>query len=108
MVPVSICHILYSHSVPCADFSYIVVWDAWPLGTTPAKKTTDSDNQWISAINGKPYMMAVSPWFYTRLPQYSKNWNWDSDTLWFDRWESVIDVLPQYVEVRFPIFPMFS
>ncbi|KAH8146185.1 uncharacterized protein LAJ45_09883 [Morchella importuna] len=75
------------------------VWDAWPLGTTPATKTTDSDNQWISAINGKPYMMAVSPWFYTRLPQYSKNWNWDSDTLWFDRWESVIDVLPQYVEI---------
>lgn len=45
-------------------------------------------------------MMPVSPWFYTNLPQFGKNWNWDSDSLWFDRWEEVIDILPQFVEVR--------
>lgn len=44
-------------------------------------------------------MMPVSPWFYTNLPQFGKNWNWDGDSLWFDRWEEVLDILPQYVEV---------
>lgn len=76
-----------------------VPWDAWPHNRSPAHKTTESDRAWISAVPGKAFMMPVSPWFYTNLPQFGKNWNWDSDTLWFDRWEQVLDILPQYVEV---------
>ncbi|KAL2125844.1 hypothetical protein VTI74DRAFT_2520 [Chaetomium olivicolor] len=31
--------------------------------------------------------MPVSPWFYTNLPQWKKNWMWRGDNLWFDRWQ---------------------
>ncbi|KAL0633373.1 hypothetical protein Q9L58_007747 [Maublancomyces gigas] len=74
-------------------------WDAWPHGRSPTHKTVDSDRAWISSVPGKSFMMPVSPWFYTNLPQFGKNWNWDSDTLWFDRWEQVLDILPQFVEI---------
>ncbi|KAL7266880.1 hypothetical protein RUND412_010554 [Rhizina undulata] len=72
-------------------------WDAWP--TAAGQKTNESDVAWLNTVGAKSYMMGVSPWFYTDLPQYSKNWLWDSDTLWFDRWESVLDVLPNFVEI---------
>lgn len=40
---------------------------------------------------GRPtYMMPVSPWFYTNLPGYLKNWLWRGDDLWFDRWVQVL------------------
>ena len=43
-------------------------WDAWPVGAED--KDTTSDKAWIKALAGKPYMMPVSPWFYTNLPQW--------------------------------------
>lgn len=73
-------------------------WDAWPVGA--ACKTTDSDQAWVTALAGKPYMMPVSPWFYTNLPQWNKNWLWRGDDLWFDRWQQVIELQPDIVEVR--------
>jgi hypothetical protein len=30
---------------------------------------------------GKPYMMPVSPWFYTNLPGFDKNWLWRGECL---------------------------
>lgn len=33
----------------------------------------------MSALGSKPFMMPVSPWFYTNLP--SKNWLWRGDNL---------------------------
>lgn len=44
-------------------------------------------------------MMPVSPWFYTNLPQFNKNWLWRGDDLWYDRWEEVIFWQPDLVEI---------
>lgn len=48
---------------------------------------------------GKPYMMVVSPLFYTNLPGFDKNWLWNPDGLWFDRWQEVLFLQPDYVEI---------
>ncbi|CAG8900572.1 unnamed protein product [Penicillium egyptiacum] len=48
---------------------------------------------------GKPYMMPVSPWFYTNMPGYNKNWAWHSDDLWYDRWVEVSYIEPEWVEI---------
>ncbi|KAK9318783.1 glycoside hydrolase [Lipomyces orientalis] len=72
-------------------------WVAWPTGATDMN--TDSDKQYLSALAGKPYMMPVSPWFYTNIPQYHKNWLWRGDTLWPDRWDQVLQIQPQLVEI---------
>lgn len=37
------------------------------------------------------YMMGVSPWFFTNLPGYDKNWLWRGDSLWYDRWQQYVD-----------------
>lgn len=44
-------------------------------------------------------MMPVSPWFYTNLPEYNKNWLWRGDDLWHIRWQQVLDIQPNFVEV---------
>jgi len=44
-------------------------------------------------------MMGVSPWFYTSLPQFNKNWLWKGDSLWYTRWEQAIDFQPNYVQI---------
>jgi hypothetical protein len=49
-------------------------WAAWPWG--PQDMDTYIDASYLQYLNGKPYMMAVSPWFYTNLPGYAKNWLW--------------------------------
>jgi hypothetical protein len=72
-------------------------WDAWPVGASDM--TTVSDKQWVDAIGGKTYMMPVSPWFYTNLPQWDKNWLWRGDDLWHDRWQQIIEMQPSLVEV---------
>ncbi|KAL6232857.1 hypothetical protein BDW75DRAFT_232425 [Aspergillus navahoensis] len=72
-------------------------WDAWPVGAQ--EKDTSSDKAWMDALSGKPYMMAVSPWFYTNLPQWNKNWLWRGDDLWHYRWQQVIDVQPAMVQI---------
>ena len=50
-------------------------------------------------------MMPVSPWFYTNLPQYKKNWVWRGDDMWHNRWQQVLKVQPQFVEVSQPLVP---
>ncbi|EEP78960.1 conserved hypothetical protein [Uncinocarpus reesii 1704] len=72
-------------------------WDAWAVGTE--EKTLEADKAWIGAIGSKPYMMPVSPWFYTNLPQWNKNWLWRGDDLWHDRWEQVIELQPTFVQI---------
>jgi hypothetical protein len=72
-------------------------WDLWPEGATD--KDTSSDEMWINMLAGKPYMMGVSPWFYTNLPQWDKNWLWRGDDLWFQRWQQIIELQPAFVEV---------
>ncbi|KAL4788454.1 glycosyl hydrolase family 71-domain-containing protein [Aspergillus varians] len=72
-------------------------WDAWPVGAQDMN--TSSDKAWIEALSGKPYMMAVSPWFYTNLPQWNKNWLWRGDDLWHYRWRQVMDVQPELIQI---------
>lgn len=72
-------------------------WDAWPEGAS--NMVTTSDEQWINALGGKTYMMPVSPWFYTNLPQWDKNWLWRGDDLWHDRWQQIIEMQPPLVEI---------
>lgn len=33
------------------------------------------------------------------LPQWNKNWYSSSESLWFDRWEQVLDVMPDFVQI---------
>ena len=75
----------------------LVSWDAWAQGAVD--KSDSSDLAWQSAAAPKAYMMPVSPWFYTNLPQYNKNWVWRGDDMWHNRWQQVLQVQPQFVEV---------
>ncbi|KAK2043757.1 hypothetical protein LZ31DRAFT_620708 [Colletotrichum somersetense] len=47
-------------------------WDVW----------TYSDASYKDYLGGKPYMMPISPWFYTNLPGNNKNWLWRGDHIW--------------------------
>ncbi|KAI1333626.1 glycoside hydrolase family 71 protein [Xylariaceae sp. FL0016] len=73
-------------------------WGAWPEANQNTMSTAN-DIAYKSVLQGKSYMMGVSPYFYTDLPQYGKNWYSSSDSLWYDRWSQVLDVLPEYVEI---------
>ncbi|KAL6692397.1 glycosyl hydrolase family 71 protein [Trichoderma pleuroticola] len=70
---------------------------AWPNG--PNDMTISADQQYVQALNGKPYMMPVSPWFYTNLPAFNKNWLWRGDDLWHERWQQVLEINPPLVEI---------
>ena len=74
-------------------------WDAWPVGAMDI--TTANDETYISTLSplGQPYMMPVSPWFFTNLPGFDKNWLWRGDDLWYDRWQQVIEIAPEFVEI---------
>ncbi|KAL4793362.1 glycosyl hydrolase family 71-domain-containing protein [Aspergillus venezuelensis] len=72
-------------------------WDAWPVGAQ--EKDTWSDRAWIDALAGKPFMMSVSPWFYTSLPQWNKDWLWRGDDLWHYRWDQVAELQPALVQI---------
>ncbi|KAK3935749.1 glucan endo-1,3-alpha-glucosidase [Diplogelasinospora grovesii] len=72
-------------------------WSAWPDG--PSIISTVLDLLYQVLLGSKPYMMPVSPWFYTNLPNWSKNWLWRGDSLWFDRWNQVLSADPEYVQI---------
>lgn len=52
----------------------LLSWFAWPEGAND--KFTTIDASYVAALKGQPYMMPVSPWFFTNLPGYDKNWLW--------------------------------
>jgi hypothetical protein len=76
---------------------YLLGWAAWAWGSW--NMTTYVDASYNQTLNGKPYMMPVSPWFFTNLPGYKKNWLWRSDDLWYDRWQQVWYFQPEFVEI---------
>lgn len=75
----------------------LLSWNAWPNGANDM--TNGDDHAYVSALNGRPYMMPVSPWFYTNLPAWSKNWLWRGDDLWHQRWDQVVEINPTFVEI---------
>ncbi|KAL2870142.1 glycoside hydrolase family 71 protein [Aspergillus lucknowensis] len=82
-----------------ADVDGLMSWIAWPEGTS--EMTTTTDEAYLSALRGRPYIMPVSPWFYTNLRRFGKNWVWRGDDLWYTRWQQVLglDPQPEYVEI---------
>ncbi|KAF7861794.1 hypothetical protein EAF04_007677 [Stromatinia cepivora] len=76
-------------------------WAAWPSGPDDMDAHVDASYpQFLNETDTPlPYMMPVSPWFFTNLPGYDKNWMWRSDDLWFDRWQEVWYVRPDLVEI---------
>ncbi|RDW93688.1 glycoside hydrolase family 71 protein [Aspergillus mulundensis] len=75
-------------------------WAAWPWGNQDMDTYVDASYlDYLDQAGGKAYMMPVSPWFYTNLPGYDKNWIWRGDDLWRDRWEEVMVVQPDFVQI---------
>ena len=72
-------------------------WGAWPDGA--ANMDISGDMDYMNVLGDRPYMMAVSPWFYTNVPDYDKNWVWRGDDLWHDRWQEAITLQPAIVEI---------
>ncbi|THY82274.1 glycoside hydrolase [Aureobasidium pullulans] len=81
-------------SLPSVDG--LLSWNAWPQYQDDVPK---ADQEYISALGGRPYMMPVSPWFFTNIPEYNKNWLWHSDELWPRRWDQVFQLKPTFVEL---------
>ncbi|KAL2372768.1 hypothetical protein RJ035_000803 [Blastomyces gilchristii] len=88
---------LHGHESVMEVIDGVFSWDAWPVGAQ--SKSTHTDEEYMSLLGNKPYMMPVSPWFYTNLPQWGKNWLWRGDDLWHDRWQQVIQLQPAMVQV---------
>lgn len=74
-------------------------WAAWPHGNT-RKLDEGLDASYRHFLGPhRPYMVAVSPWFYTNLPTWNKNWAWKGDDLWNDRWNEILAMRPEYVQI---------
>ncbi|EXF84119.1 hypothetical protein CFIO01_05622 [Colletotrichum fioriniae PJ7] len=71
-------------------------WAAWPWG--PRDMDTYVNASYFQYLDKRPYVMPVSPWFYTNIPGYNKNWMWRGDDIWHDRWIQVIYNQPEYVQ----------
>ncbi|KAJ6036601.1 Glycoside hydrolase family 71 [Penicillium herquei] len=72
-------------------------WAAWPNG--PNDMDTYVDASYMQYLEGKPYMMPISPWFFTNMPGYDKNWLWRGDDLWYTRWEQALFLAPEFIEI---------
>ncbi|GIJ86888.1 hypothetical protein Asppvi_005786 [Aspergillus pseudoviridinutans] len=72
-------------------------WGAWPWGNTDMDTYVDAS--YLEFLGDNTYMMPISPWFFTNLPGYNKNWLWRGDDLWFDRWEQAMFVKPDLIEI---------
>lgn len=84
-------------------------WQAWQSdGANKAPKADanvtvlDGDDVYKAWLGEKPYIAPVSAWFSTHYgPEvaYSKNWVFPSDLLWYDRWNDVLAMGPEYLEI---------
>ena len=84
-------------------------WMAWPNnGNNKAPDASNNltvvqgDTTYTSALGGKPYLAPVSPWFSTHYGlevSYSKNFVFPSDLLWYDRWNEILELQPQFIEI---------
>ena len=72
-------------------------WDVWPVGANDMTSAVDAD--WQSFLGDKAYMMGISPWFYTNLPDLDKTFTWRGNKLWHKRWEAARTLQPELVEI---------
>ena len=74
-------------------------WAAWPNGPNDMNTYVDASD--MQYLDKKPYMMPISPWFFTNMPGYDKNWVWRGDDLWYTRWEQALYLVPEFIEIHF-------
>ncbi|KZV91678.1 glucan endo-1,3-alpha-glucosidase agn1 precursor [Exidia glandulosa HHB12029] len=84
-------------------------WMGWPSdGNNKAPKdgkevTVEAgDKEYLQTLNGKGYIAPVSPWFSTHFGSevpYSKNWVFPGDLLWYNRWNEILDLKPNFIEI---------
>ncbi|KAG7445794.1 uncharacterized protein BT62DRAFT_896188 [Guyanagaster necrorhizus] len=95
------------------DFSKLdgaLNWMAWPNnGRNKAPEggiiisVIDGDDSYLSTIDDKSLVSPASPWFSTHFGaevSYSKNWVFPGDFLWYQRWNDILALAPQYVEIE--------
>ena len=88
---------------PVADC--IFTWNAWPPGNSgPGAHfdTTGDQNLLASArATNKQYMAPLAPWFYSHVwgSGWSKNWIYGSETLLTERWQQIIALQPDFLEI---------
>lgn len=88
---------------PVADC--IFTWNAWPSPNSGPDSGIDTsgDRNLLSSARatGKQYMAPISPWFYTHVwgSGWSKNWLYHSEGLLPQRWEQIIQLNPDMVEI---------
>ncbi|KAJ7617736.1 putative alpha-1,3-glucanase/mutanase [Roridomyces roridus] len=84
-------------------------WLGWPnngnnKAPTPGANISVAagDASYRSALGSKPYLAPASAWFSTHYgPEvsYSKNWVFPSDLLWYQRWNDLLALGPEFVEI---------
>ncbi|KAJ7812404.1 glycoside hydrolase [Mycena olivaceomarginata] len=83
------------------SFDGALSWYAWPTdggnSIIPGPMTTIWDDKYFEWLAGKPYLMPVSPWFSTHFN--SKNWVFVCEQLITDRWNQILALQPQLVEI---------
>ncbi|KAJ5335893.1 CAZyme family GH71 [Penicillium brevicompactum] len=98
-----------SYGTDLSPVDGLLNWMAWPnngnnKAPTPGHNVSvaDGDNVYVNALAGKAYIAPVSPWFFTHFgPEvsYSKNWNFPSDLLWYNRWNEILSLKPRFIEI---------
>jgi glucan endo-1,3-alpha-glucosidase len=93
--------LLQNHPVADCVFS----WNAWPArnsGPGAHFNTTGDRNLLASAkATNKTYMAPLSPWFYTHVwsKTLNKHWIYGSETLLPERWQQIVSLQPDFVEI---------
>jgi len=72
-------------------------WNAWPGPTENAATLQGVDNTYMSARNGKQYMAPISPYFFAHMP--NKNYLYKTETLYYDRWLTLLQTQPDFIEI---------
>eukprot|EP00026_Physarum_polycephalum_P005139 Phypoly_transcript_05168.p1 GENE.Phypoly_transcript_05168~~Phypoly_transcript_05168.p1 ORF type:complete len:593 (+),score=109.83 Phypoly_transcript_05168:98-1876(+) len=74
-------------------------WAAWPDPKSFASALTPGDDVYMNSANnaGKVYLAPISPWFYTHLSY--KNYIYHTDSLWYDRWQQLLQIKPHMIEI---------
>lgn len=72
-------------------------WNAWPGPTENAATLQGVDNSYISQKGSRQYMAPVSPYFFTHLSY--KNYMYKTETLWIDRWQTLLQTQPDFIQI---------
>ncbi|EEB08298.1 glucan endo-1,3-alpha-glucosidase Agn1 [Schizosaccharomyces japonicus yFS275] len=72
-------------------------WNSWPTSSNDMNDNDDISYQQLANSLGKLYIAPVSPWFFTHLSY--KNFVYKSDWLIMDRWQEMLDMQPDMIEV---------